>query len=168
MSSSSAIDMNKQVLLGLITDTLAVDLDVAQRAAQTAYETATHEENVAENKYDTLGLEASYLATGQARRMEEIRQALALYRNLSLRTYDEQSGIQVSMLVTLEAENGSQQYLFLGPDAAGLKIACQGRQVTVITPRSPLGQSLLGKHEGDEVQIKVGGVSQCYEVLEVL
>ena len=35
------------------------------------------EENVAENKYDTLGLEAAYLVTGQARRAEAIRQAMA-------------------------------------------------------------------------------------------
>ncbi|MCY1397529.1 transcription elongation factor GreA [compost metagenome] len=168
MSSSFAIDMNKHALLGLVIDRLTVDLDVAQRAAQTAYETATHEENVAENKYDTLGLEASYLATGQARRMEEIRQSLAQFQQLTVRPYDEEHGIQVSMLITLEAENGQQQQLFLGPDAAGLKITCQNRLVTVITPRSPLGQSLLGKHQGDEVQIKVDGVSQCYEVLAVV
>ena len=61
--------MNKTTVHQLIIDKLRIDLDVAERAAQTAYETATHEENVAENKYDTLGLEASYLATGQARRM---------------------------------------------------------------------------------------------------
>ena len=80
--------MAKTQLLELITATLARNLDIAQRAAQTAYETATHEENVAENKYDTLGLEASYLATGQARRTEEIRQALVKYQGLTLRDYD--------------------------------------------------------------------------------
>ena len=37
-------------------------LELLQRAAQTAYEAATHAENIAENKYDTLGLEASYLS----------------------------------------------------------------------------------------------------------
>ncbi|KPC57834.1 Uncharacterized protein AC509_2176 [Pseudomonas amygdali pv. morsprunorum] len=52
--------MNKQDVLQSIIDKLEIDLDIAQRAAQTAYETATHEENIAENKYDTLGLEASY------------------------------------------------------------------------------------------------------------
>ena len=31
----------------------------------------THEENIAENKYDTLGLEAAYLAQGQAQRVNE-------------------------------------------------------------------------------------------------
>ena len=55
--------MNKHAVLQLILEKLTVDLDIVQRAAQTAYETATHEENIAENKYDTLGLEASYLAT---------------------------------------------------------------------------------------------------------
>ncbi|MHA5866723.1 transcription elongation factor GreAB, partial [Pseudomonas aeruginosa] len=46
--------MDKKQLLRLITEKLAADLEIAVRAAQTAHETATHEENVAENKYDTL------------------------------------------------------------------------------------------------------------------
>ena len=83
------MNMNKYAVHTLILEKLGVDLDIAQRAAQTAYETATHEENIAENKYDTLGLEASYLATGQARRVEEIKQALTLCQNLPVRPYDE-------------------------------------------------------------------------------
>ncbi|HBM66331.1 MAG TPA: transcription elongation factor GreAB, partial [Pseudomonas sp.] len=80
--------MDKPHLLALIVATLEHDLDVLTRAAQTAYEAATAEENIAENKYDTLGLEASYLATGQARRSAEIRQALVIYQQLLLRDYD--------------------------------------------------------------------------------
>ncbi|SDT41726.1 GreA/GreB family elongation factor [Pseudomonas asplenii] len=159
--------MDKQALHQRIIDTLAVNLDVLQRAAQTAYEAATHEENVAENKYDTLGLEASYLATGQARRTEEIRQALKACRELPLRPYDEAAGIQLGALLTLEAENGSEQQLFLAPDAAGLKVEWQAGSITVISPRSPLGQALLGKLEGDEVQIAVAGVRQRYWVTGV-
>jgi len=159
--------MNKADLLQRIIDTLSLDLEVAQRAAQTAYEAATAEENIAENKYDTLGLEASYLATGQARRMEEIRQARAAYQQLLLRDYDPALGIQVSNLVTLEADSGSCQRLFLGPEGAGLKIG-QGEQlVTVITPRSPLGQSLMGKREDDDVSLVLGGKQQHFVVVEV-
>ena len=129
--------MDKKQLLRLITEKLAADLEVAVRAAQTAHETATHEENVAENKYDTLGLEAAYLAAGQSRRVEEIRQALGLYRNLVLRDFDEEQGIQLTALVTLLNADGSRRTVFLGPEAAGLKIDCEGREVLVITPRSP-------------------------------
>ncbi|NWB53623.1 GreA/GreB family elongation factor [Pseudomonas sp. F8002] len=159
--------MNKHAVHQLVLDKLAVDLDVAQRAAQTAYETATHEENIAENKYDTLGLEASYLAAGQARRVEEIKQALTLCQNMQLRAYDDQRGIEVGALLGLVDENDRQQWLFLAPDGAGLKVDVVGQPVTVITPRSPLGKSLLGKFEGDEVEILVGGARQQFAVTEV-
>lgn len=125
--------MNKHAVHQLVLEKLTLDLDIAQRAAQTAYETATHEENIAENKYDTLGLEASYLAAGQAKRVEEIKQALVLCQNMQLRAFDDQRGIEIGALLGLEDENGRQQWLFLAPDAAGLKVDVVGQPVTVIT-----------------------------------
>ena len=158
--------MDKATLLQRIVATLEHDMEALRRAAQTAYETATAEENIAENKYDTLGLEASYLAAGQAKRVEEIKQALALCQNMPLRAFDDQRGIEVGALLGLEDENGRQQWLFLAPDAAGLKVDVVGQPVTVITPRSPLGKSLLGKFEGDEVEILVAGARQHFTVTE--
>ena len=145
--------MDKATLLTRIVAALETDMEVLRRAAQTAYEAATAEENIAENKYDTLGLEASYLATGQARRTAEIRQALLTYQQLRLREYDPAQGVQVSNLVTLEDEDGGQRLLFLGPEAAGLKIGEGDELVTVITSRSPLGQQLVGKKIDDEVKL---------------
>jgi transcription elongation GreA/GreB family factor len=163
-----AMPVNKQTVLQCIVEKLQVDLEVAVRAAQTAYETATHEENIAENKYDTLGLEASYLAAGQARRVEEIRQSLIHCRNLALKPFDDQRGIQTGDLITLLADNGAEQQLFLGPDAAGLKISVDEQWITVITARSPLGQSLLGKLDGDEVEVVVNGSRQSFEIMQIL
>lgn len=160
--------MDKATLLARINATLEHDVEVLRRAAQTAYETATAEENIAENKYDTLGLEASYLATGQARRTAEIRQALLTYQQLVLRDYDPARGIQLSNLVTLEDEDGAQRLLFLGPEAAGLKIGERDELVTVITPRSPLGQQLLGKRVDDEVGLVVAGVTQVHIIIDAV
>jgi len=160
--------MNKQQVLQQIIDTLKVDLDVATRAAQTAYETATHEENIAENKYDTLGLEASYLAAGQARRVEEIRQSLIRFQSLVLEPHDPKRGIQSGDLITLESDNGQRQQLFLGPDAAGLKVRHEQTLITVITAKAPLGQNLLGKFDGDELDINVNGARQSFEIMQIL
>lgn len=73
--------MDKFLLQQHVLARLAEDLLQAEQATRTAHETATHEENVAENKYDTLGLEAAYLAAGQARRAEAIREAMATCAN---------------------------------------------------------------------------------------
>ena len=53
--------MDKQSLHQALLMRLRADLELLERAAHTAREAATHEESKAENKYDTRGLEASYL-----------------------------------------------------------------------------------------------------------
>lgn len=63
--------------------------------------------------------------------------------------------------------DGAERWFFLGPDAAGLKLQHDGREILVITPRSPLGQGLLGREVGDEVELKVNGQAQRYEVLQI-
>ena len=158
---------DKNQLHQAILAQLDADLQLLQRAAQTAYEAATDEENIAENKYDTLGLEASYLATGQARRVEELRQAHRAFEQLVLRPFDCASGIQLGALVSLSDALGSRQWLFLGPDGAGVRVGQDPWQVTVITPRSPLGQRLLGKQVGDEVELSVNRLLQAFEILQV-
>ena len=80
--------MDKFVLRQQVLERLAEDLLQAEQAVRAAHEAATHEENIAENKYDTLGLEAAYLATGQARRAEAIRQAMANWHQFRPRPYD--------------------------------------------------------------------------------
>ncbi|SDH95377.1 GreA/GreB family elongation factor [Pseudomonas panipatensis] len=160
--------MNKRHAYQRILAKLEEDLEVALRAARTAHEAATHEESIAENKYDTLGLEASYLAAGQARRVEEIRQSLALFQNLVLRNFDAEQGIQTSALVELADADGRSKWLFLGPDAAGLKIELDGQEVLVITPRSPLGGALLNRQAGDELEVGSGSARQTYEITQIL
>lgn len=154
--------MDKKHVCQLIRACLDNALDVAVGAARTAHEAATHEENVAENKYDTLGLEAAYLAAGQSRRVEELRLAQARWQALVLRDFAPVQGIQVGCLVHLLDADERAQWLFLGPDGAGLKVATEQAEVLVISPRSPLGGALLGRRPGDEVQAG----RQTYEILE--
>lgn len=140
--------MDKQLLHQRVIDRLQDDLAHALRALHSAQEAATHEENVAENKYDTLGLEAAYLALGQARRVEQLRAAVAAWSALPLTEYGER-GVRLGILVTLQNPQGQRQRLLLGPEGAGIKLADDEGEITLITPQSPLGQSLLGLFEGD-------------------
>jgi transcription elongation GreA/GreB family factor len=164
--------MDKLLLQQQVLAQLAQDLAQAEQGARTAHETATHEENIAENKYDTLGLEAAYLATGQARRAEAIRQTIGQWQQFRPRAYDEGQGIQLGALVhLLDAQDASQQaeqVLFLGPEGGSMKLLqSEGPAVQVLSAASPLGQALLGKHEGDEVAIQVASRRQRFEVLRV-
>jgi len=159
--------MDKFWLQQQVLERLAEDLLQAEQAMRTAHETATHEENIAENKYDTLGLEAAYLATGQARRAEAIRQAVANWRQFRPRPYDASKGIQLGALVCLVDSDDKPQQIYLGPDGGSMKLACGAQLVQVISIEAPLGRALLGKCEGDEVSIQVASIRQQFEVLRV-
>ena len=159
--------MDKFLLQQQVLERLAEDLLQAEQAVQAAYETATHEENIAENKYDTLGLEAGYLATGQARRAEAIRQAMANWRQFRPRPYDASKGIQLGALVCLVDSDNKQQQLFLGPDGGSMKLVSGAQLVQVISSDAPLARAILGKCEGDEVSILIASIRQQFEVLRV-
>ena len=59
--------MKKAELIKQIVASLTENLELLQKAARASHEEATHESSRAESKYDTRGLEAAYLAGGQAR-----------------------------------------------------------------------------------------------------
>lgn len=159
--------MDKLLLQQQVLERLAEDLQQAEQAARAAHETATHEENIAENKYDTLGLEAAYLATGQARRAEGIRQAMAHWRQFRPLPYDASKGIQLGALVCLVSADDKQQLLFIGPAGGSMTLATGDQPVQVISSESPLGRAMLGKCEGDEVAIQIAPHRQQFEVLRV-
>jgi len=160
----------KTELLARIIQTLEADLAILFQAAKTAHAAATHAENIPDNKYATLGLEASYLAQAQANRAQEIRAALEAYRRLSLQEFGQAAKIRLTALVTLEDEEGGSRRLFLGPEAGGLRLQAEGEEVLVITPGSPLGQALLGRSVGDLVtcgSAGTRGAEREYEIVAV-
>jgi transcription elongation GreA/GreB family factor len=158
--------MSKTELVMKIITKLTDDLDVLFTAAKAAHEASIHEENIPDNKYDTLALEASYVAQGQANRAQEIRQSIKIYKNLRLLQSDDQI-IRMTSLVTVEADNGMQKIVFIGPAEGGLKIIENTLEIMVITPASPLGRELLGRSIGDNLEILAGTNRSRYEIIEI-
>ena len=159
--------MNKELLLNKIIALLTEDLKILTEAARTAHAAATHEECVPDNKYDTTGLEASYVAQGQANRAQDIRHALETYKAMVLQSFDEETPIRLTAMVSLEDENGNSRKIFLGPEAGGLKLIDGDAEYIVITPESPLGKALLGKVCDDEVCVGQGEGRKNYTIVGV-
>ncbi|NOH47248.1 transcription elongation factor [Vibrio rotiferianus] len=158
--------MNKVDLVQIIIQQLEDKLQVAHASTQRAIDAATDEETVPEHKYDTLALEASYLAHGQAMRVQESEEELRQYRTLVLRDFVD-ARIAVGAYVELVDENDVEKAFFIGPCSGGLTVEWQGKEVFVLTPKSPLGRALVGKEEGEDIDVKIGDKTTCYEVVTV-
>ena len=143
--------MNKAQLRTQIIARLRADLLVQTRAAALARDEATHEESRAENKYDTRGQEAAYVAEGQARLAAEIDESIALYTSLPLPAFAPDAPIAVGAGVEITDARGRVHAYFIGPRGGGMELEIDGRPLLVVTPASPLGRQLLGRRTGDAV-----------------
>ena len=158
--------MNKRTLLKAIIAQLQAELQTFTRAAKSARAEATDEQSRAENKYDTRGLEASYLAAGQARQVSELESAIAAFEALSDRKFTVDEAIGLGALVELE-QNGEWMHYFIGPCAGGTEAVCGKCEVLVITLQSPLGGQLQGRRQGDQLELTLGGKKRQVQVISV-
>lgn len=158
--------MNKRALIKKIVDRLTEELEVYFRAARASRTEATHEQSKAENKYDTRGLEASYLARGQSRQAAEIQGAIAAFEKLDVRAFGEAEPVDVGAFVELELDGETAAY-FMGPRAGGTEVIYNRQEVLVITPESPLGQQLMGKKQGQTLKLKLAHTQNQCRVMKV-
>jgi transcription elongation GreA/GreB family factor len=158
--------MNKRLLLEQIVVSLERSLALLDKAARASHAEATHESSRAESKYDTRGLEAAYLAGGQARQAREILDAIELYRSLPMRDYGPAEPIDLTAVVELQAGTSRSTY-FVGPKSGGLELEYEGEEIVVITPQSPLGQNLMGKKAGERWSQKMGASTVKYAIIKV-
>jgi transcription elongation GreA/GreB family factor len=159
--------MNKRALLEAIVNRLSAELALLTNAALATYAEATDEQNKAENKYDTRGLEASYLARGQSKVVDEAAAALAQIRALAAYNVAPGDPVALGALVTVADAEGKSGHYFVGPHAGGTEVEHDGKTVMVITPSSPLGRQLVGKQQGDKVPLEFGGRRSEFHVERV-
>ena len=146
--------MNKNDILKAVIQALEEELRVQLKGQESAAEGATHAEARAETKWDTCGLEQSYLARGLAEKFEALAQQVEELRSFQLPDF-EGKAIGVGALVEVEI-GGYKDIFFLLECGGGTEVEMNARAVTVITPESPVGAALMGKSEKDTYSFRAG------------
>jgi len=155
----------KQEVLELIIKHLEEDIAISAQAVALARDTATHNDCLGSSKYETMGLEASYLAQGQGTRLLELERSLAYFKQINL---VHASSIMLNAYIELKNNDDKVSYFWLSADAGGLKIAYNKKYITIITPKSPLGSQLMGKNIDDVCELRIGNQHHHYEIITIL
>lgn len=149
--------MEKIETLKLVVAQMRNELELLNRAAEDARSGATDDEVKSESKYDTRGLEASYLARGHAMKFEALAADVATLESLDLPELTSRDAVVIAALVDVKM-NGFSNLFFVLPCGGGIEVTPEGSdEVTVITPESPLGSQLMGKRVGDTIALPGGG-----------
>lgn len=159
-------EVSKREIVQKAVQRLLADAEAMRRSAEHTRAGAFHEENRAENDKDTRATEASYLARGQAMRVEDTEEEATRLRFLELPDFDSERPIGLGALVEVDVEGARRSYLIV-PVAGGLRVPQTGGEVTLLTPASPVGRALVGRLEGDVVEVRVRGALREHEILSV-
>lgn len=151
----SKADLKRELL-----EQLEAQLVTARAAHAAATEGAISDESRPENDKDTRGLEQSYLARGHAQRVADLETAVSTIAALPTGAM---SKVGVGAVVKVE-ENDKIREVYVAGFGGGLVLA---GDVTVITPTSPMGRALLGKHVDDECELAAGGAQRTLVITEI-
>jgi len=138
-------------LLEKIRVELRGNLDRLSKAAIEAHAAATDPGSKAEGKYDTRSLEASYLAVGQARQVDELAQAVRIFESLSLPEFGPADPVDAGALVETSLAGETSLFLLV-PVAGGMILSHEGLEITLLTPESPLYGKLNGMVVGESME----------------
>jgi len=169
--------LDKKDLLQQLLQHLQQEVDATLAAVNEAHALASHEQSKPENQYDTLALEAAYLAHGQSERIAELQRQMMLLNHFEFTDCDDESRIATGALICISSEEKQNQWLWLLPVAGGVlltaKIVNENEvevviEVRTITPEAPLAKKLLGNYAGEEVALNLGHKKKQFEIIELL
>ncbi|MCB1098584.1 MAG: hypothetical protein KDN22_23630 [Verrucomicrobiae bacterium] len=144
--------MIKSTVIAAVRARLEQDLQRTLAAARATEAAATDPESRSEGKYDTRGLEASYLAAGQSEQVEELAKSLRLIGiSSNFPDFSPSDNIRSGALVEVDLA-GERAMFLLAPAAGGLDVELDGIEVTVLAPGAPLRAKLDGRIVGDRFE----------------
>lgn len=155
--------MKKSDVLQILIESMEMELRKSVAASRDAAEYATNEEARAESKWDTQGLEASYLAAGQAGQARQLAEGIDLLRASRSRLLVAQTEVTLGALVRCDL-GGEAERFFLAPAGGGHVFEVDGETVTVVTLQSPIVAKLLGKRAGEGFLLANGAAGAVLEV----
>lgn len=153
--------MDKSAIIEALKVQLREQYERARAAVNDAAEAATGDDTKAESKYDTRGLEASYLAAGQVEQADRVARELAAVEAFNFPDLNNKSVIEPGALVTGKLDDQTVYYL-LAPGGGGLTIDSDLGMVTVLGSEAPLRGHLLDEKVGARIErppLEVTGIA---------
>lgn len=157
------MDIEKEDVVAELVRALQLEVEQAVGASRDAADYATNEEARAESQWDTQGLEASYLAAGQADQARQWAEALETVQRSREALSAPKAEVTIGALFRCDL-NGAAECFFLAPVAGGLVLTVGEVKVTVVTPQSPLAGRLIGKRSGDGFALANGAVGSVVDL----
>lgn len=157
--------IDKKKIVETLIEKLNTELIEVESAAKSTKDLATADDLKSEGKYDTRAIEASYLASAQNKRVEEIKLDIQMLEDLAI-SIEPATKMQLGSLGLIRC-NGQERFYFLSTTSGGSMLMIDDKPILVISVFSPIGDAALGNGPGDSFEVETPKEIRQYDVLEV-
>lgn len=157
--------INKKNIIDHLIETLKTELTGIEAAARSTKDLVTADDLKSEGKYDTRAIEASYLASAQNKRVEEIKLDIQMLEEIELPEIPS-AVIQLGSLALIEC-NGHERFYFISSTSGGTILQLDGHSILVISVFSPIGNEALGLRAGESFEVDTPKETRSYKIIEV-
>lgn len=151
--------MNKARIVSKVIELLIQDEKNASKSSQVAREASIDAPGAMQSQHDTTKTEQDWLSRSLASMSEKIKREIRQLKNVNLSA---SSKIQAGSLVTLmDIDNEVSRIYLILPGGSGKIVELRENQtlkkIIIATPQSPIGKAMIGREEGDTVEINTPG-----------
>ena len=157
--------IDKRKIIQHLIENLKRELHEVEAAAKSTKDLATADDLKSEGKYDTRAIEASYLASAQNKRVEELKLDIQLLEDIEV-PETPSSTIQLGSLAVISC-NGQERFYFISSTSGGSMLQIDGHSMLVISVFSPIGNEALGLSAGESFEVETPKEIRNYEVVKV-
>jgi hypothetical protein len=152
----ASIVINKTALLAEIIHKLEAEVKQLRESFEEAKLTSIEAPGRMQSRYDTMGVEAAWVADGLAKSIEE--KVEGVYKLKNFRMPEDPERVSIGCLVGIGPENGDIESVFwILPACGGISIPIDDNlTLQTVMPQAPVARALIGKSLDDEVTARRG------------
>lgn len=162
----SGLLIDKKKIVELLIEKLNSELVEVENAARSTRDLATASDLKSEGKYDTRAIEASYLASAQNKRVEEIKLDIQMLEDLEILVETPATKLQLGSLGLIRCNN-QERFYFISSTSGGSMLLVDEKPILVISVFSPIGDAALGLGAGESFEVETPKEIRQYEVVQV-
>ncbi len=158
----------KKSIVELLLQQVQKELQALEAAAKTSHQNAVNEEMKPDGKYDTRKIEASYLASAQAQRVTQLQNDCRALDQLAQHLTERPLTLIAIGALFECTENNKVTYFFMAPAAGGQKLTIDNKEISIITPNSPLGSEFMQLEQDEMAELETPSGVREYLVGRIL
>jgi hypothetical protein len=144
--------VDKVKMLAIVIQIVESEIEQLQTGLAHAKHAKRESPGRMQSRYDTMGIEAGWVADGLCKTLGEKMESLRLLNQF--RFVAETNRVGLGSLVGIGSRNGmAQDFYFILPGAGGVSITWEDNEINIITPQAPIARKISGKMLGNEIML---------------